>query len=75
MDSPTVKMASNAPLLRHCFPLSFPHAVSRSIFIKVESTPNPDSMKFLPENFVVLPEKFGNGVVRQGRRGGAAAAT
>lgn len=36
---------------------------SRSLFIKVETTPNPDSMKFVPDgNRVVLPEKFGTGV-------------
>jgi len=38
-------------------------AGARSLFIKVESTPNPDSMKFVPESKVVLPEKFGSGVV------------
>lgn len=36
----------------------------RCLFVKVEPTPNPDSMKFLPEDKVVLPEQFGNGMVR-----------
>jgi hypothetical protein len=35
----------------------------RNLFIRVESTPNPDSMKFVPESKEVLPEKFGNGIV------------
>lgn len=34
----------------------------RSLFIKVEATPNPDSIKFVPDNRVVLPERFGGGV-------------
>jgi hypothetical protein len=36
---------------------------SRSIFIQVESTPNPDSVKFKPEGQIVLPEHLGNGMV------------
>jgi hypothetical protein len=35
----------------------------RSLFIAVETTPNPDSMKFVPEGKIVLPEEFGNGLV------------
>ena len=37
---------------------------ARTIFIKVEETPNPDSMKFVPEDTEVLPEEFGGGQVR-----------
>ena len=36
---------------------------ARTIFIQVEDTPNPDSMKFLPENTIVLAEEFGTGQV------------
>lgn len=42
------------------------------MFIQTESTPNPDSLKFLPGQ-EVLPEAFGTGVVRAPRsraRGG-----
>jgi len=34
---------------------------SRSIFVKIESTPNPDSLKFIPENRDVLTESQGSG--------------
>lgn len=37
----------------------------RSLFVKIDTTPNPDSLKFVPEGREVLPEKFGNGVVRE----------
>ena len=33
----------------------------RSLFINTETTPNPHSMKFLPQQ-EVLPEKFGTGM-------------
>lgn len=44
-------------------------ALCRSIFIQVEQTPNPDSIKFVPEGKIVLPEEFGAGLVRGGRWG------
>jgi hypothetical protein len=34
---------------------------TRSLFVKVDTTPNPDSMKFAPEGRVVLPETMGTG--------------
>jgi Fe-S cluster biogenesis protein NfuA len=34
---------------------------ARALFVKIESTPNPDSLKFLPEGRVVLAERFGSG--------------
>jgi Fe-S cluster biogenesis protein NfuA len=34
---------------------------SRSLFVKIESTPNPDSLKFIPENREVLTESQGSG--------------
>jgi Fe-S cluster biogenesis protein NfuA len=34
---------------------------ARALFVKIESTPNPDSLKFLPEGRVVLEERFGSG--------------
>jgi hypothetical protein len=34
----------------------------RALFIQVEPTPNPDSMKFLPAKRVVLDEKLGAGL-------------
>jgi hypothetical protein len=34
----------------------------RSLFVSMESTPNPDSFKFLPEDRVVLPEALGSGL-------------
>jgi NFU1 iron-sulfur cluster scaffold homolog, mitochondrial len=34
----------------------------RSLFIQVESTPNPDSLKFLPASRIVLDERFGAGL-------------
>ena len=36
--------------------------LSRSLFIKISPTPNPDSMKFLPENREVLPPSLGTGL-------------
>lgn len=36
--------------------------LSRSLFIKMQPTPNPDSMKFLPENREVLPAALGTGL-------------
>ena len=39
-----------------------PHLVfSRSMFINVENTPNPASLKFLPDDREVLPESYGSG--------------
>ena len=37
-------------------------AAFRCLFVKVEATPNPDSLKFLPEDRLVLHERFGAGV-------------
>jgi Fe-S cluster biogenesis protein NfuA len=37
-------------------------AQSRSIFIQTETTPNPQSLKFLPQDKEVLPEKYGTGI-------------
>jgi hypothetical protein len=34
----------------------------RSYFIKTETTPNPESMKFLPDT-TVLPAEYGTGMV------------
>jgi Fe-S cluster biogenesis protein NfuA len=34
----------------------------RNIFIETESTPNPQSLKFLPKDQEVLPEKYGTGI-------------
>jgi hypothetical protein len=39
--------------------------VSRSIFINTESTPNPNSLKFLPNGEEVLREEFGTGMFFQ----------
>jgi hypothetical protein len=52
-----------SPRAHHHIIVAGPAAGTRSLFIKVESTPNPDSMKFLPEDKEVLPEKFGTGMV------------
>jgi len=41
-------------------PLRVPRG-ARALFVKIESTPNPDSLKFLPEGRVVLAERFGSG--------------
>jgi hypothetical protein len=51
-------------------PFVFAGSGARGLFVKVESTPNPDSVKFMPEDREVLPEKFGTGMVRvhRGRR-------
>jgi hypothetical protein len=38
--------------------------VSRSIFVNTETTPNPQSMKFLPGQ-EILPESFGTGMYFQ----------
>jgi hypothetical protein len=47
------------PLLR----LQTPGVVAlRTLFIQVESTPNPDSLKFLPAQRIILDEKFGSGL-------------
>lgn len=35
---------------------------ARSLFVSMESTPNPDSVKFVPEDKVVLPESLGSGL-------------
>jgi len=37
-------------------------APARSLFVKIDTTPNPDSLKFVPDGRQVLPEKFGTGV-------------
>lgn len=37
-------------------------AFFRRLFIKVEPTPNPDSLKFQPEKRLVLHERFGVGI-------------
>lgn len=50
-----------AARLRHILPsplLPF----SRSLFIKIETTPNPDSLKFRPEAREVLPAALGSGM-------------
>ena len=39
---------------------------TRDLFVKMEGTPNPDSMKFIPVGAVVLPEALGSGLVRAG---------
>ena len=36
--------------------------LSRSLFVRMQTTPNPDSMKFLPENREVLPASLGTGL-------------
>jgi hypothetical protein len=36
----------------------------RNLMVHMEPTPNPDSMKFVPEGEVVLPESHGSGMVR-----------
>jgi len=56
--------AGGSPLLGRLLP-------ARSVFIAVQTTPNPDSMKFVPEGQVVLPEKMGTGMVRGWGGGGA----
>eukprot|EP01040_Poterioochromonas_malhamensis_P008185 gene8188-8854_t len=35
---------------------------SQNIFIQTETTPNPQSLKFLPQDKEVLPEAFGTGI-------------
>jgi NFU1 iron-sulfur cluster scaffold homolog, mitochondrial len=59
----------NTPVsIRSPTSLSFPSfpiknlGQTRSLFIKVETTPNPDSIKFIPEGKQVLPEELGNGL-------------
>lgn len=44
--------------------LSHISSFSTSLFINSESTPNPNSLKFLP-NRVVLPSEFGSGLYIQ----------
>ena len=39
----------------------------RSLFIGTEVTPNPHSMKFLPQGMKVLPEEFGTGMYLQAK--------
>ena len=34
----------------------------RSLFVRIEPTPNPDSLKFKPDARIVLPESFGSGL-------------
>lgn len=34
----------------------------RSVFVDVETTPNPHSMKFKPQDKLVLPEAYGTGM-------------
>lgn len=55
--------ASSGALLRAAVARS-PRACapSRSLFVKIETTPNPDSLKFLPEDRAVLPEALGSGM-------------
>ena len=48
--------------LRPSAPLPRPSPPARTLFIGVESTPNPDALKFLPQDTVVLPESFGQGM-------------
>ena len=36
----------------------------RCFRVNMEPTPNPDSMKFVPEGKIVLPEDMGTGLVR-----------
>lgn len=58
MSSP--RLAATADL-----PSSTPFADGasrRSLFVRMDSTPNPDSMKFVPEGETVLPEEFGTGI-------------
>ena len=38
---------------------------TRGIFVNTESTPNPHSMKFLPDGNIVLPEENGTGMYFQ----------
>ena len=39
-----------------------PPPLSRSLFVRMQTTPNPDSMKFLPEAREVLPAALGSGL-------------
>lgn len=48
--------------MRAINPLTPITAVTRSYFIKTETTPNPESIKFLPDT-VVLPPEYGTGMV------------
>jgi hypothetical protein len=49
---------------RHALPSASPsaRAASRGLFIKIETTPNPDSLKFRPEDREVLPPALGSGL-------------
>jgi Fe-S cluster biogenesis protein NfuA len=38
------------------------HISKRSIFIQTEATPNPQSMKFIPQEKEVLPSSYGTGI-------------
>jgi hypothetical protein len=41
-----------------------PQSCTRGFRVNMEPTPNPDSMKFIPEDQVVLPKELGTGMVR-----------
>jgi hypothetical protein len=49
-------------LLLHAAGRLQPPRAARGLFVAMESTPNPDSLKFLPEDRVVLPEALGSGL-------------
>ena len=57
----TISNRISAPVFKGLNPISR-LGQTRSLFIKVETTPNPDSIKFIPEGKRVLPEELGNGV-------------
>ena len=57
----TISNRISAPVFKGLNPISR-LGQTRSLFIKVETTPNPDSIKFIPEGKRGLPEELGNGV-------------
>ena len=43
-------------------PSLLPRTSTRNVFVDVETTPNPHSMKFKPQDKLVLPEAYGTGM-------------
>lgn len=50
-----------------CRVLPSTHLFTRGFRVNMEPTPNPDSMKFIPEGQVVLPKELGTGMVGNSR--------
>lgn len=52
-----------AGLVRTRLPAVTQPLFARGFRVNMEPTPNPDSMKFVPEGKIVLPEELGTGKV------------